>query len=414
MVIRRAAVIEDGAPSATPPATPPVSSSSQRMRSLDGLRGLAAVVVVLGHVRLILLEAAHPVSVAGIPVLGQASELLGVWGAEAVWLFFVLSGLVLSRLMLRSASFDYGNYVLGRLARLYLPVIAAVIFTAVTMVFVGRNTSGLGPWVDAHPKNVTSSALVADLTLIGGTSGNLSPLWSLQWEVLFSLLLILYVFVLKKVPPVVGIVASIALSVIGQRVASPVLMYMSMFAIGTSLALAWDGIERSRTRMATTFRRLRPVWFLGLLVALALIVGLQELPIMIDLSKLPSTMTMISMSGSLIALTATIILVGMAQPLKWLFESRVLQWFGAISFSLYLIHEPVLLVFVHIFRADPLAVVIGLVLCFPIAHLFYRAVEKPSHTFSRRFSRTKAESVPPLVATPVIGAEPSLSSPDAP
>lgn len=365
------------------------AATSKRMRSLDGLRGVAALVVVLGHAQLVVRQNFDS-PLFHLPGIRHALELLSLLGAHSVWLFFVLSGLVLSRMMLSTRNFDYGNYVLGRLARLYIPVWAAVALTAVSMLLVPRDSPGLGPWVDAHPVTYLPSAIVSDLLLITGTTGNLSPLWSLQWEILFSVLLILYTATLRKVPPLIGVPVTIALCIVGQQTGNQALMYMSMFAVGTALAIAWDELSAIRDRVE---ERMRNAWMLYvalLVVACVLIVVLQILPRLLASFGVPDlVMSIGSMVSTMVALAGAIVLVGLATPLRAIFELRVVQWLGLISFSLYLVHEPVLLAAVHLFRGDPTAMVVGLVLCFPIARLFYWAVEKPSHRFSQRFSRSK-------------------------
>ena len=371
-------------------AAPHPLATSTRARSLDGLRGLAALTVVLGHARLVALQN-FDIPLFQLPGIHHALDLLGVLGAHSVWLFFILSGLVLSRMLMASRNFDYGNYVLGRLARLYVPVWAAVAFTFITMLFVPRGRDGLGAWVDAHPDSFEPWAIINDLTLIGGASSNLSPLWSLRWEVLFSLLLILYTAVMRKIPPLFGVALSILLCVIGEYTGNAVLMFMSMFAIGAAAAIAWDDLANVFVKLETRMRRFRVVYVLAIGVASLAIVALQMLPnLLAPLEISAPLLGALNMGSTLGALTALIVLVGLATPLRTIFEARIMQWLGMISFSLYLVHEPVLLIFIYLTRADPVAIAVGLALCFPVAQLFYWAIEKPSHRFARRFSRAKA------------------------
>ncbi|WP_368259248.1 acyltransferase family protein, partial [Blautia wexlerae] len=80
-----------------------------RLRSLDGLRGLAAVIVLVHHALLVIPALAAPyygqTVQPGLPWLLVHTPLHLLWaGTEAVYLFFILSGLVLT-LAARSASF---------------------------------------------------------------------------------------------------------------------------------------------------------------------------------------------------------------------------------------------------------------------------------------------------------------------
>src|SRR5262245_36856658 len=105
-------------------------ASSQRFASLDGLRGVAALVVVVHHSLLVspmLAAAYYGGDITGaLHRIAVYSPLHLLWGGkEAVVVFFVLSGFVLVMAM-RSRSFDWASYFPSRLLRLYLPVAGAV------------------------------------------------------------------------------------------------------------------------------------------------------------------------------------------------------------------------------------------------------------------------------------------------
>lgn len=361
------------------------TSTSTRIPSLDGLRGLAALSVVVGHARLIVL--ADPV--LGLPGLHELAEGVGTFSGLAVWLFFVLSGLVLTRLATAHPGFDYGAYVLSRLARLYLPVWAALAFTALSILIVPRvQDLALGEWVDAHPPAITASGLVADATLVAGTSGTLSPLWTLQWEVLFSLLLVLYVAVLRRIPAAAGVGLGIVLATVGARIGSPILLYLPMFAIGVSLALAWPRLAALTARALPGFA---PVTVPVRAAGIALSVVLCSVAQFLRLSGLPpGWLTVVGTACTLSGVTLIVLLVGLDPMLVRVFSSRPLQWLGVISFSIYLVHEPILVGAVRLFGTAPGTVLIALLLCFPAAALFARVVERPAHRFSQSLRRARS------------------------
>ena len=110
-----------------------------RIRSLDGLRGLASLVVAVHHALLCL----APLSLVYFDPLkvekGTKAWWLGftplhaAWaGGEAVYLFFVLSGFVLARPFLGGRSSTWRTYFVKRIPRLYLPVWVAVGFALVS------------------------------------------------------------------------------------------------------------------------------------------------------------------------------------------------------------------------------------------------------------------------------------------
>ncbi|WP_431247643.1 acyltransferase family protein [Leifsonia xyli] len=91
---------------------------------------------------------------------------------------------------------------------------------------------------------------------------------------------------------------------------------------------------------------------------------------------------------------ATIVALAFASPVRRALETRPLQWAGTRSFSIYLVHEPILVAAAILVGADgwwwllvaaPLVPVILLV-----AEVFHRFVERPSITLSRTVGRALA------------------------
>ena len=125
-------------------AQPPLAVG--RLPSLDGLRGLAAAVVVLHHSLLLIPSFADPYFSRSMAMdMGDAlwyltyTPLHLVWaGSEAVLVFFVLSGLVVALPAMYKPHFNWRAYYPSRLLRLYLPMWAAIVFTLITIVIVPR------------------------------------------------------------------------------------------------------------------------------------------------------------------------------------------------------------------------------------------------------------------------------------
>ena len=145
-----------------------------RLKALDGFRGIAALIVLVHHSLLVVPSLAAPYF--GAPEGGGRAGLLVntplhlFWaGTEAVYLFFVLSGLVLA-FSLRSSSFQWSSYFPSRFARLYLPVFGAVLLGAVVMAFTPAGGAEDSIWVRQRPGDYDLPGVLADLMLVGGTS----------------------------------------------------------------------------------------------------------------------------------------------------------------------------------------------------------------------------------------------------
>nr|WP_276510864.1 acyltransferase [Herbiconiux flava] len=320
------------------------------MPALDGLRGLAALAVAVGHGLLVVRENV----VAdwwGPSPFGLTTNAFSIAASHAVWLFFVLSGVVLTKLATRGppGGFDYGRYTLSRLARLYLPVWAALAFVVITALLVRRTSSGFGAWADGHPTHLDPWALLNDATLLTGTSGALSPLWTLQWEVLFSLLLVLYLAVLRRVPALLSLPLLLASAALGGVLGNPTLLYLPMFGLGVVLALHWAALARILGALEAAARRRPGALTVATVLALADAGELALVGWQLSASGLPPPVrSVVETTGHLLASMLLIALAGLWPPVRRAFSSRPLEWLGLVSFSLYLVHEPVLLAVVRL------------------------------------------------------------------
>ncbi|MFC7480349.1 acyltransferase family protein [Luedemannella flava] len=178
-----------------PDAWQPPEERHTRHRSLDGLRGLAALVVVAHHALL-----TQPSLYAANARGGAAAWWLTytplhlVWaGREAVFLFFVLSGFVLTLPFLRDGvPGQWVAYFPRRFVRLCVPLAAAVLVSAAIAWLVPRVvTDGASGWLNQH---AGPASIVDTLTLARAMPLN-SALWSLRWEIAFSCLLPLFLSV---------------------------------------------------------------------------------------------------------------------------------------------------------------------------------------------------------------------------
>ena len=366
---------------------------SSRLRSLDGLRGAAALLVVVHHCLLL-----FP-SLAGVYYAGRRAQELDpldhalsysplhlVWaGTESVYLFFVLSGMVLVLPVLARPDFGWLAYYPRRLVRLYGPVLAAIGLGLLTYLLAPRsNASTFGAWVNARPNDYPWRVLKLDLTLVTGASGRISPLWSLQWEVLFSLLLPLYVLLLVPLRRLDGlrVVLLLVACAIGAGIDNDALFFLPMFAVGVLTAVNWRAIEVLATRWSAGRR-----WFWpGVLVLAALlstarwnVTGLGADP------PLAKQLAFLAVPGVWLFVVAA----AFAPGVRALCERPFLQWAGRISFSLYLVHEPIVLSARFLTQpASPwVAIAAAVPISIGVAVLFERFVESRFHRLAQQVGR---------------------------
>lgn len=205
----------------------------KKLAFLDGLRGLAALYVMIGHARWLLWEGhasylAHPDHYGPF---GKALVYLSTgfrFGHEAVIFFFVLSGFVIHLRYARrlvadpAARFDFWPYLARRARRLYPPLAAALAITFGADM-LGRllnlpTASGetLYPLINQtvgadHTPAVLARNLAFIMDPVFGSDG---PLWSLNDEWYFYLLYPL-VFILTRRSWRMASLSLVGLSLVG-------------------------------------------------------------------------------------------------------------------------------------------------------------------------------------------------------
>lgn len=361
----------------------PPPQASGRFRAFDGLRGAAAVVVLAHHALLTFSPFAAPYF--DQPVVGSFARAMVyspvhlLWaGTEAVYLFFVLSGFVLVWVA-RGPSMNWERYFPSRLVRLYLPVAAAVGFAWLTFALWPRTGVGHSMWLDVAPRADTPSMIATDVTLLNGTSGAITPLWSLQWEVLFSLLLPIYVLVSRRLGLLWQLAGAIAVSCSGVYLGNPLLTFLPMFALGAALATNW-GTLSSRFLRDRWSGVQHVAWACA--VALALVFASAQ---WVTRSFGDPGWTGVLAHGAVLAgITFLVAATAMWGPLRRVFESRPFQWLGAISFSLYLVHEPIMKAVGFTYPGSVAALLVAVVIAVAVAQAFYLGAERPIHRLARR------------------------------
>ncbi|WFG44925.1 acyltransferase family protein [Pseudonocardia alni] len=356
-----------------------------RLPGLDVLRGVAALVVVVFHALLVSPELADAFRTGTAPAGSAASWMLHtpaalIWmGTEAVMLFFVLSGFVLTLPFLRSSGGPpLRSYYPQRLVRLYVPVVGSLALAGLSYALLDHTARpGMSWWMAGHDIDPTLGTVLRDAVLLLGTGWFNSVHWSLRWEVMFSLVLPAMVFVIVRAgqarPVLWGLVAA---GIVGSAlVEASSAGYLLMFSIGSLLAAEQRWLRAVAVRLG---RRSRIAWVCG------------------------STLLLLVHTGSwwggdfvLTPLTVTLGVTGVIVAFAWfplgaaVARVRPLRWVGTRSFSLYLVHEPIVVSTALALRtSNPLLVAaVALPLSLVVAAVFFRCVEFPSWQLARRVGR---------------------------
>jgi peptidoglycan/LPS O-acetylase OafA/YrhL len=313
------------------------SDESTAVIGLDLLRGLASLAVALAHLR--------GLTYVEWGALDGASKTLPVmtffaltrFGHEAVLTFFVLSGFLIGGQIIRmcqAGTFNPAIYIIDRSTRILLPLIPAVLLTAAISFFV------LGEILS--PAQVFGNMIGFNGLLVESLLRN-GPLWSLSYEIWFYVL--------------GGVIASLFVQGGGKISFILLVMCAAVFAVHNSLLLL--------------------IWWLGAVVVLTIDIPRKGIVALIGLGLFLTgsacwQLGWESKSFANIALipkgvAEVLIAQGVGLTLPWFCAARSNIWLrsfarlagslSAISYTLYLVHYPVLSAFEQAF---PRATHVGL------------------------------------------------------
>jgi peptidoglycan/LPS O-acetylase OafA/YrhL len=371
---------------------------SGRLRSLDGLRGIAAFIVVLHHCMLTWIPFAttYVPGEPGAPVgsvvwwLTETPFKLLTAGGEAVTIFFVLSGVVLTVPTLGTKRFDWWGYYPRRLVRLYVPAIAAVLLAGVLgwVLPNGAPQTAASWWtISSTVRHPSANLVLSAMDLLDGSPVIDNPLWSLKWEVLFSLLLpaIIGVAVFSKRRPWIAVLLAAVAIGIGVELGDGSLMYLPVFIGGAAIAVSLPALRERAARFNR--RSMSPLWWLLILIGslIALILYWMVRPEADTHEFFAAALRALSMLGAVVL----VVVAALWSPVARVLTTRVVQWLGRISFSLYLVHVPILITF-NAFLGPRLwwiSAICTVVTSLIVAELFARLIEQPAHRLSQRTGR---------------------------
>ena len=358
--------------------------NTSRRSGLDGLRGVAALIVVAHHLLLTLPWFADRVFIG---LLGQKNSFtfsifnifeytplhIFYGGSEAVIIFFVLSGYLLVFSVNKTEIFSYARY---RLVRLYLPIFTVTLLCCTLfLLFPRKSLAGGSQWVNSHSMEVTLASCLKNFWVVDGTDWLNSALWTMKYEIIFSLAVVVVAgFTFKQS------------------------VYTFLFVVTGLSSLIWVGINYGFDLLSWL-----PVFFAGSAIHwlpenrfrfsfLQLILGVFVLYLPwsyagFGYSSGPATGRILMTLGALIIVDVS---RQAGNSVSSLLSMRIPALAGRYSYSLYLVHSPVIITvwFVMGVPADYadwlVQVLVSLVCIAIVTTLVYQVAEKPSLKWIKR------------------------------
>lgn len=351
------------------------------------LRGLAAYMVVVFHARVDLWQGWHVVSAkAELDMFSRIMAYLSVptaFGGAGVMLFFILSGycIALPHAGPEGRPLRLREYFVRRFFRIYPPYLATVLLCGFFTVWAAKS----GHAALADPRGYVPSLLMLQNYTTGQIFLNPS-LWSLPVEIELYVVFPLFLLLLRRAGAGVGWGGELLVSGVG-------LFLHELGWIAAALNFAkfwliwWSGAMLAEWRRSGRLGQPGLFWLGSGVIALGLALWGTFKDWDSAWLHFPYAYGFFVLLWGMLAHEARI------DPVLRRFAPLVI-FAGTISYSLYLVHFPILRVggyfWERAFGAKPENFVWALVAVLPItfvAWLFYQVIEKPSHHWAKRCSK---------------------------
>jgi peptidoglycan/LPS O-acetylase OafA/YrhL len=352
---------------------------------LDGVRGFAALYVVLGH---ILQWSYYAYRGEPLPAWFKAVQLVK-FGNLAVAVFIVVSGFCLMMPIARSGGDRLPKGVpdyFRRRARRILPPYYAACALALLLLALSPalRTAAITRETALWDRSSLPGALVSHLLMLHNLSRAWiyrfdGPLWSVatEWQIYF-----LFPFVLLPIRRRMGMAAPVVAGLLFGLVTIPLGLgqacywYTGLFAMG--MAAAMIGLSASAP---ASLIRLR--WgLLTMALVPAFTLARYKLPDAFN----PAVDMLVGLATMCLLIHCSLCAKSAAQPPGMrILCSRFAGWLGAVSYSLYLIHYPIValehMALAHLRQSPPVHFLALLGLSVPVLGIsvtaFYYAFERP-------------------------------------
>ena len=350
--------------------------ASGRVVQLDSLRGIAAATVVVHH----LWAMSHSERTPWYLVPFTA-------GHEAVILFFVLSGYVLSLPFWEGRQSRYSVYLVRRICRIYAPFVLTLLLSAFgCSLFYKTHLPLTEFYLKTWQDPVSVISFVGQLSMPDRPVLN-GAIWTLRYEMELSFVFPLVCWLLSRsryLPFVVLAVMRFAQSWLSHTQvisrSGPVTSFLSGFLYYAPFFICGGILARERMlllRLVVAVRRR----VLYVLLAGALLLYFNQMVVSLSAPQ----------SEILTLLGALMLMMFVQDPRTGLgMTNGVCQYLGRVSYSMYLVHYIVLFALFDLlywYVSLPLLACLCLAGTVGVAHVFCIGVEEPALRLGKYLSR---------------------------
>ena len=311
-----------------------IPRNSSYHHEIDGLRAIAVVVIILFHLK----------------VAGFTGGFIGVD------VFFVVSGYLITQIIvvnLAESSFTFKDFYIRRSTRI-LPALVATVLVMLPLAMYLQQPAAL-----VHTAQESIYALFSLSNFYFWTETNYwSPLaekyvllhtWSLGVEEQFYLAYPLLIVACHRMAGINGVKVLLVAIVVVGAIASEVILKTDRSAAFFFTPLRF--YEFALGGLAVTLTDLKVLkkssWVSGIATLLGLLLILYGCLYFNGFTALPGIMILVPLSGVLLVLLA-----GPSPSARILLINPVMSWLGKTSYSLYLVHWPIIVFYRGYYGSD--------------------------------------------------------------
>jgi peptidoglycan/LPS O-acetylase OafA/YrhL len=387
---------------------------NERLRSLDGIRGIGALIIMFYHILLIFpVETNYFFKFETIfPPLFNFVKSSG-----PVMLFFVLSGFVLSIPFLNNNKINYIPYLIRRIFRIYFPYFICLNFSIILSFLISGKIEGLSNWFNGFWDSVPHFRdILGHYLLLGNIHTNaFDPvIWSLVQEMRISIIFpFIIIFLVKNCNWKWSMLVCLLLAIMGGlnnkyyfQVSNGIytsffdtLRLIPLFVFGSLLAKYLFQINAFFLQLTLRKRIFFSITFMILCISLEILIPLC-LEILMKVSSLFSYINkglgaigVNDYYSAMIGIMIMVITLGSMRAASFL-SKKTLLFLGRISYSLYLYHLPVLIALFHLLSRiflTPFIIIISILVSIVLAYLSWRYVEEPCRKYGNRLANKYKE-----------------------
>lgn len=340
---------------------------------LDTFRFLSAFLVMLTHLRFYCFTNYGGLNTESKTIFTKVLFFLTNLGNDAIIVFFVISGFLVGGKTIEKIAnhedISAKSFAIKRIVRIVLPLFAVLVINTIFNIIQGIPND----WY----------RIIGNLLCLQGAFVNPEPgvgvLWTMSYIVWFYVLIFGIILLSKKDIKhiVAGLITIIAVFWIFSRMGQSV---FNVFYIAMGI-LAY---------FLTKKKINKKIWIISILIAI-----ISTLLHSVSKGSLSSSLSVESYLIQSIQMVSYAVVIGLSTQLipqkKALKTERFFSKISKISYSLYLIHLPIILMMVHLgmqrlpyVSLKSLSIFFcGIVICTLCGYLFYYIAEKPSENFKK-------------------------------